>query len=499
MFAHAKRPELKPVRVAPAERAAQRVRRPELQASDAPSLHAPANTGADEREADEIGRRIAGELPAAGIGTGTLPDGVRAVAEKHLGVDLSGTTLRFDDEARTRARKLDAHAVTNGGTVRFARGPLPTTSSFNRNLLGHELTHVAQQKAHGLGEAASQCSKPIWKAGNVEVDPVAAGHIMTAGGLFSGQDQAHVTVSQRGKLAYDQSYTTPEDPFRWNRLKQIVDGARLKISAVSSGQKFDVLEGGQVTKTSLDEIKVKVGDTSVTGVTLQKGVSSPDPATDRIYYDAQSGVGALSHELFGHEWLALSGAPHVHPPAGSVAEKQFGTIGPQHGITDPFGNVFSGTVRDYILKFIEPSAVATTVTTSGKAAVKVPGSPTQGVSREAVISAVSTLHTGAATGFTKTQYSAAMARAWRTLGNNYDLMPTNLEARKAGNWDLTFTKEVVVFVCVLLFNGLTRDQQDGFRIMLADYTGARAGFSPNELSNKVEAAVGAAPNVFKQP
>jgi hypothetical protein len=103
-----------------------------------------------ERQADEIGNRIGKDLGPLGIGPGPLPEAARLVAEKHLGVDLSGTELRGDGAAHERASSLDALAVAEGSRVSFARGELSTASSDGRSLLGHELTHVAQQRASGM-------------------------------------------------------------------------------------------------------------------------------------------------------------------------------------------------------------------------------------------------------------------------------------------------------------------------------------------------------------
>jgi hypothetical protein len=58
-----------------------------------------------------------------------------------------------------------------------------------------------------------------WKSGDAFANPATANHIKTKGGLFSGNDQAHVNISAQGKLAYDANHTAPEDPYRWSRLK----------------------------------------------------------------------------------------------------------------------------------------------------------------------------------------------------------------------------------------------------------------------------------------
>jgi hypothetical protein len=104
-----------------------------------------------EQQAESIGARIGGDLDATlSVAPGPLAEPVRRVAERHLGVDLAGTELRADGPAQELARALDALAVAEGSTVSFAAGRLSGSSLTGRNLLGHELTHVAQQRAHGV-------------------------------------------------------------------------------------------------------------------------------------------------------------------------------------------------------------------------------------------------------------------------------------------------------------------------------------------------------------
>lgn len=437
--------------------------------------------------------------------------------------------VHTDDQAAASADTLDADAYTKGRDIYFGAGRYRPEARTGRHLLMHELAHVVQQQNPGetassdelereanqaatdsiVGRTArirlsapparTQCQTTNWKVGDVFINPTAATQIKTQGGLFSGNDQAHVNVSARGKLAYDPGNTAPEDPFRWSRLKDIVDRGHLKIWAVSDQKKFKVQEtpAGPPVDNSLADIRSIVQDQSVMGIALKVGGKSPDPSYDQIYYDEKQGIGALTHELFGHEWLALMGAPSVHPRAGSVDEKTTGTLLPVHKITDPFGNVFSGTVRAYIAKYIESLGTKVNMTSTAGQQMMVPASPTQQVGVEVLTKAFSDLTTQAVGGLTKNAYSGHVAQTWRIICNNYDVMQKNSEAIQAGNTNLMFTKEPILMLCVLFFsNQLNGDQQRGFRILLADFNASRAGFSINELSTELEAKVGAAPSPF---
>ena len=461
---------------------------------------------------------------------GFLPDPAeRARSGPGLEANASDIRIHTGQEAAVAAAALGADAYTVGRHIFFGAGRFQPGTQAGRHLMMHELAHVVQQQKQrptvatrdALEQEANQAARdavagrpmrirlsaPLsqpqrqatkWKPdSDVLVDPTAARDIMMRGGLFSGNDQAHITVA-RGVLTYDLGYTAPEDQFRWSRLKDIVDNGFLKISAVSAQQKFKVQEtpGAPPVDSSIADIRRDLNDMSVMGITLIAGSTSPDQTFNMIFYDQVGGVGALAHEFFGHEWLSVKGAPSVHPPAGSAAEKTRGTISPGNLITDPFGNIFSGTVRDYIAKYIESLAKTATVTTAKGGRMVVPKSPTQNVGVDALTKAFAILVANVSTGLTATSYSAPIAQAWRIICNNYDLMQTTSEAVQAGNSNLMNTKEVLLAGSSALFASWTAAQMSGFRILLADFTGQRAGFTTNELSAKLEARVGAAPSIF---
>jgi hypothetical protein len=104
---------------------------------------------ADEAQANRIGAEIGRDLGAVSVKGGPLSESVRAVAETHLGVDLSGTELRTDARANERAAEERALALTEGSMVSFSREAITGSSNKQSALLGHELTHVAQQRSAG--------------------------------------------------------------------------------------------------------------------------------------------------------------------------------------------------------------------------------------------------------------------------------------------------------------------------------------------------------------
>lgn len=72
-----------------------------------------------------------------------LPDQVRTKMESSFGQDLSGVRVHQGPEAPS----IGAVAYTRGSDIHFAPGAYNPGSSSGQKLLGHELTHVVQQRA----------------------------------------------------------------------------------------------------------------------------------------------------------------------------------------------------------------------------------------------------------------------------------------------------------------------------------------------------------------
>jgi Domain of unknown function (DUF4157)/Bacterial toxin 4 len=110
---------------------------------------------------------------ARGGGSG-LPTVLRTEMEHHLGVDLSGVRLHTDPSAATLAGAVQAEAFTTGSDIFFAAGRYDPGSPGGKELLAHELTHVAQQAdgGHAIQHADNEVSHPD-DAAEVEARAVA--------------------------------------------------------------------------------------------------------------------------------------------------------------------------------------------------------------------------------------------------------------------------------------------------------------------------------------
>jgi len=118
----------------------------EQQARTVAAQFARADTLSPPRSADE-----AGAVPAA----------VRAPMEAALGADFGDVRVHADAHAGQTARALRAHAFTVGNEIAFAPGTFRPETSAGRELIAHELTHVAQQREGARSGPGPAGHKPV--------------------------------------------------------------------------------------------------------------------------------------------------------------------------------------------------------------------------------------------------------------------------------------------------------------------------------------------------
>ncbi len=98
--------------------------------------------------------RDAGDAAAVPASPGQAMDDVtRGFMRQRLGRDFGDVRIHADESAARSAHERSAHAYTAGRHVVFGRGEYAPQTARGRQLLAHELTHVAQQ-SHLADEAA---------------------------------------------------------------------------------------------------------------------------------------------------------------------------------------------------------------------------------------------------------------------------------------------------------------------------------------------------------
>ena len=74
----------------------------------------------------------------------TLPEKLQTNMEHSFGQDFSNINIQKNSQ---EAVDLDARAFTKGDSIHFAPGEFNPNSERGKNLIGHEFTHVVQQRS----------------------------------------------------------------------------------------------------------------------------------------------------------------------------------------------------------------------------------------------------------------------------------------------------------------------------------------------------------------
>ena len=108
-----------------------------------PRLPAPSAAGTVQRQANGNAQPLPPGLVRMGGGGRPLPDGVRQKMETFFKADFSDVRVHVGSEAPA----IGALAFTLGSSLYFAPGQYNPDTPHGQQLLGHELTHVLQQRA----------------------------------------------------------------------------------------------------------------------------------------------------------------------------------------------------------------------------------------------------------------------------------------------------------------------------------------------------------------
>jgi hypothetical protein len=446
----------------------------------------------------------------------------RAFMEPRFEQDFSNVRIHSDGKAAESARAINALAYTVGHDMIFDTGQYAPEVSAGRKLIAHELTHVIQQRQVGnvspfsddrLEAEAEHSAKMVGQGvkpqitqhppaevpqryrkkiqgldiefGDVKLNAAASTDIRTHGNLLPSKDQGHIAVEGgTNNLGYDANYTNPEDPFRWEHLKDVVGKGSVDIQAVgistSIPSKVEIDGKSQINQVSLAMFMASgltlptIPRQKAIDPSAKKYAGSNDDTRDKVYYETGKGGrgilggNSLAHELFGHLWLALQGVPWAH--GGQISAPGKGSATPT--ILDPLARTYSGSVDEYIGKFAGSSD-------------KTIQSPTRFVGGSFLPDAKAwILKEGAkhlswknVKGQQQANADPDFAKRWEILSLNYEIMlvgqqnasPSSLSAPDLVQWvygwysNLTIDKQQI-FTQIL--DGLTWGFSSGFRIEL---------------------------------
>lgn len=107
-----------------------------------------------------------------------LPEDLQTKMEDSFGQDFSGVKIQKDSQ---EAVNLNALAFTEGDSIHFAPGKFDPSSESGQELIGHELTHVVQQRSGVVKPSIQNKGKSINKDRKLEREADIFGQIAAKG------------------------------------------------------------------------------------------------------------------------------------------------------------------------------------------------------------------------------------------------------------------------------------------------------------------------------
>ena len=267
-----------------------------------------------ELQADEIGNRIASEISGTAVTAGPLPEAIRSVAERHLGVNLIGTKLVTSTRA-PHGNISTTHAIALGSMITYTRGQPSTKSSHSRHILGHELTHVAQQRASGIHtpqgyRQSKKCTSAQAKSG---IEP---GNSLAYQLAFKAKNELEKPIPKDGSYGGLESVLAWYARKMWGMDTRVWAGARYFVSKTdqTNAQKWaleaftlaqKVFEGHDYEYDCLFLCKVSdygyvepLGDKTIHLCPSAIGVGGDFDATVNPKVDVDTAAVTILHEMF---------------------------------------------------------------------------------------------------------------------------------------------------------------------------------------------------------
>ncbi len=151
-------------------------------AAHAPAVHRKAEPA--PTRAPPVGAAVP---MAAHLGAGErLPAAVSSYFEPRFGADFSAVRVHRDDTGAAEAEAAGAEAFTVGQHIAFGAGRFAPSTASGRQLLGHELAHVVQQRKGGAapdGRAGSAVEQDASRAGQAAAMGAATIPVRAASGV----------------------------------------------------------------------------------------------------------------------------------------------------------------------------------------------------------------------------------------------------------------------------------------------------------------------------
>jgi len=251
---------------------------------------------------------------AVATGGRKLSREVRSFFEPRLGVDLSGVRAHTDDEADEATRRIDAEAYTLGTDIAFRSGAYEPTTEEGKQLLGHELAHVVQQRTGGVSRQSADIHRQFMP---VEERPGYEPPDQDT----SETDRDHTSETDRDQQSGPETGQTGRDDERESGPETGQTGRAVEIGA-DSGWSWDIHNVAQKDPESVLPMEIEDRVTLDEVCFHRFGVWESDVCTElryRMLIDASAKEnGSIARVSARMESMALEPKPAGAGPLGMV-------------------------------------------------------------------------------------------------------------------------------------------------------------------------------------
>ena len=181
-----------------------------------------------------------------------LPQPVQQKMEAAFGTDFSDVRIHQGPQAKS----IKALAYTQGNHIHFAPGKYDPNSQAGQKLLGHELTHVVQQRA-------GRVPVPQGKGTPINADPALEAEADELGAKAAGGEQVTVAGASSSLQRKSQRKSANTAPIqRWpsfsqltNKVKQGFNAAKNQVKRSFNTVKNTVKSGFNAAKNQVKQVK----------------------------------------------------------------------------------------------------------------------------------------------------------------------------------------------------------------------------------------------------
>ncbi|MBO9698558.1 MAG: DUF4157 domain-containing protein [Sporocytophaga sp.] len=247
----------------------------------------------------------ASDEPGHEIASDKLPSKVQTKMENSFGEDFSDVSIHKNS---SQSKDLNAHAYTHGTNIHFAPGQYNPESQKGQELIGHELTHVVQQRAGRVQPTVQKKGVGINDDEGLEKEAEEMGEKAARGESANVQNYAPdlIQKSDANKVEIQAGSIALEGEGGMSQIRNIHIPKGSTSSGVTIGKGYDM---GSRTKEKIIDDLVAAGVSADQAEQISKAAGLKGNAASQFVSEKKQSIGKISEEavlnLFNAEWFKM--------------------------------------------------------------------------------------------------------------------------------------------------------------------------------------------------